>query len=217
MTEAGSHRAGVMSGAVGFASRGMVQVMLFGVTVVATRALSVAEFGAYALGSLLLVVARQLFYVGPYEYLLKAPDRAGLAGACLAANLVQSLVLAGLLGLAWGGARLFLADPLVAQILGLLIPSLFLVALAAWYEALLLRRGRGGRPHAAKPAGGPAGGLGEGAAAAAGSRKASASGPVWRYRKKAYSPRVPTAATIACDGLTGGGSSARRCCIRPGP
>ncbi len=159
MAEAGSHRAGVMSGAVGFASRGMVQVMLFGVTVVATRTLSVAEFGAYALGSLLLVVARQLFYVGPYEYLLKAPDRAGLAGACLAANLVQSLVLAGLLGLAWVGARLFLADPLVAQILGLLIPSLFLVALAAWYEALLLRRVRVRRYYATTLAGDTAGAI----------------------------------------------------------
>lgn len=134
-----SHRAGVLSGAVGFASRGIVQVMLFGVTIVATRVLSVAEFGAYALGSLLLVVARQLFYVGPYEYLLKARDQPGLAGSCLSANLLQSLVLAAALALPWLAATLFLAEPMVGRILGLLIPSLFPVALAAWYEALLLR------------------------------------------------------------------------------
>ena len=154
-----SHRAGVLSGAVGFASRGLVQVMLFGVTIVATRVLSVAEFGAYALGSLLLIVARQLFYVGPYEFLLKAQRRAGLEAACLAANLVQAVVLAGALGLVWVAARLFVAEPMVATILGLLIPSLFLVALAAWYEALLLRGVRVRRYYATTLAGDTAGAL----------------------------------------------------------
>jgi len=134
-----SHRSGVLSGAVGFASRGLVQIMLFGVTIVATRVLSVAEFGAYALGSLLLVASRQLFYVGPYEYLLKAPEQAGLPGACLAANLLQSGVLAGALALVWLATRLAFDEPMVSTILGLLIPSLFPVALTAWYEAMLLR------------------------------------------------------------------------------
>lgn len=151
------HRSGVMSGAAGFACRGLVQAMLFGVTIVATRALSVAEFGAYALGSLLLVAARQLFYVGPYEYLLKAPERPGLAEACLAANLLQSGVLAASLALVWAAARLLLADPLVPTILGLLIPSLFLVAIAAWYEALLLRAVRVRRYYASTLMGDTAG------------------------------------------------------------
>jgi len=154
-----AHRAGVLSGAVGFASRGLVQAMLFGVTIVATRVLSVAEFGAYALGSLLLVMARQLFYVGPYEYLLKARERPGLAGACLAANLIQSVVLAGVLAGAWLAARLFLAEPMVGAILGMLIPSLFLAALGAWYEAVLLRAVRVRRYYATTLAGDTAGAL----------------------------------------------------------
>jgi O-antigen/teichoic acid export membrane protein len=127
--------------------------------------------GAYALGSLLLVAARQLFYVGPYEYLLKAKDSPGpggqfapalspaLAGACLGANMVQAGVLAAALVLAWLAARLVLAEPMVAEILGLLIPSLFTVALAAWYEAVLLRRVRVRRYYASTLAGDLAGAL----------------------------------------------------------
>ena len=133
------NRAGVVSGTVGFASRGIVQILLFGVTIVATRTLSVADFGAYALGSLFLVLARQLFYVGPYEYLLKAPDDRGLLSACLAANMVQASVLAALLGALWLVAPLLFASTEVGRILAMLVPSVWLVALIAWYEAVLLR------------------------------------------------------------------------------
>jgi len=134
-----SNRAGVLSGTVGFASRGIVQLLLFGVTIVATRTLSVADFGAYALGSLFLVLARQLFYVGPYEYLLKAREEQGLLGACFAANLVQASVLAALLGCVWLAAPLLFASTEVGRILAMLVPSVWLVAVTAWYEAVLLR------------------------------------------------------------------------------
>lgn len=136
------NRAGLVSGSVGFASRGIVQVVLFGVTIVATRSLSIADFGAYALGSLFLVLARQLFYVGPYEYLLKAQAEDNLQGACLAANFVQAVVLAALLGGIWLASPWLFDSPDVGRILALLVPTVFLVALTAWYEAVLLREVR---------------------------------------------------------------------------
>jgi O-antigen/teichoic acid export membrane protein len=133
------NRAGVVSGTVGFASRGIVQILLFGVTIVATRSLSVADFGAYALGSLFLVLARQLFYIGPYEYLLKERDSGHLLPACFAANMIQATVLAGILTAVWLAAPVLFSSSQVGQILAMLVPSVWLVAITAWYEAVLLR------------------------------------------------------------------------------
>lgn len=134
-----NHRAGVLSGTVGFASRAVVQVLLFGVTIIATRQLSIADFGAYSLGSLFLVLARQLFYVGPYEYMLRTPDSKHLTSACFGANLVQAAMLAAILAAIWLAAPVIFSTGTVSQILGMLIPSVFLVATTAWYEAVLLR------------------------------------------------------------------------------
>ncbi len=133
------NRAGVVSGTMAFASRGIVQALLFGVTIVATRALSIADFGAYALGSLFLVLARQLFYVGPYEYLLKARPEDDLKDVCLAANMMQAAVLAMVLGAIWLASPWLFASAEVGMILALLLPTVFLAALTAWYEAVLLR------------------------------------------------------------------------------
>ena len=152
-----SNRAGLLSGTVGFASRGIVQLLLFGVTIVATRTLSVADFGAYALGSLFLVLARQLFYVGPYEYLLKAREERGLLAACFAANMVQASVLAAVLAALWLAAPLILPGSEVGRILGMLIPSVWLVAITAWYEAVLLRSVRVRRYYASTLIGDTAG------------------------------------------------------------
>ncbi len=137
-----SHRAGVLSGAIGFTSRAIVQIVLFGVTIIATRVLSIADFGAYSLGSLFLVLARQLFYVGPYEYLLKSQDEANLSSACFGANLVQATILAALLSVIWLASPLVFSTGTVTLILGLLIPSVFLVSTTAWYESVLLRNVR---------------------------------------------------------------------------
>ena len=60
-----SNKDGIVSGSIGFLSRAVVQLLIFGVTIVATRQLSIDEFGSYALASLFLIVARALFYVGP--------------------------------------------------------------------------------------------------------------------------------------------------------
>lgn len=134
-----SNRAGVLRGISGFTSRGIVQLLLLGVTIVATRKLSIADFGAYALGSLFLVLARQLFYIGPYEYMLMEREERGLLPACLLANMVQATWLAVVLGLLWLTAPLLFRSAEVGTILGMLVPSVFLVAATAWYEAVLLR------------------------------------------------------------------------------
>ncbi len=134
-----SNQAGIVSGSVGFASRAMVQLLMFVVTIVATRVLSIEAFGAYALASLFLILARALFYVGPYEYLLKSQHDETLYSACFGAN----LVLAGLCGLLLVGfnsaAPHIFQTNLVGSLIAYLTPSIFLVAATAWYEAVLLR------------------------------------------------------------------------------
>lgn len=137
-----SNRAGILRGITGFASRGVVQLLLLGVTLVATRSLSITDFGSYAIGSLFQVLARQLFYIGPYEYLLKTPGDDGLLPAAFTANLVQACGVALAMGAVWLAAPLLFSAPAVAQVLGMLVPSVFLVAVTAWYEAVLLRQVR---------------------------------------------------------------------------
>ena len=134
------NRTGILRGVSGFASRGLVQLMLLGVTVVATRSLSIADFGAYAIGSLFQVLARQLFYIGPYEYLLKAQADDDLFATSFCANLIQAFGVSCLLGVIWLASPFLFKSALIGQILGMLIPSAFLVAVTAWYEAMLLRR-----------------------------------------------------------------------------
>lgn len=137
-----SNQAGIVSGSVGFASRALVQLLMFGVTIVATRVLTIDAFGAYALASLFLILARALFYVGPYEYLLKSKPDPQLYSACFSAN----LALAGLSGCVLAGcyfmAPLVFETDVVGLLIALLAPSILLVATTAWYEAMLLRSGR---------------------------------------------------------------------------
>lgn len=137
-----SHREGVISGSVGFGSRALVQLLLFGVTIVATRHLSIEEFGAYSLASLFVILARSLFYVGPYEYLLKAPADRTLYGACFGANLALATLGALLLGAVCLIVPAVFESGRVDHLLAMLIPSVFLVAITAWYEAVLLRSGK---------------------------------------------------------------------------
>ncbi|MFN0046190.1 MAG: oligosaccharide flippase family protein [Sphingorhabdus sp.] len=134
-----SNKEGIVSGGIGFLSRATVQFLLFGVTIVATRQLSIEEFGSYALASLFLIVARALFYVGPYEYLLKTRLTPTLYATCLRANIILASVISCLLTLVYFVAfRIFdIYD--VSRLIALLAPSIFLVAVTAWYEAVLLR------------------------------------------------------------------------------
>ncbi|WP_160352569.1 oligosaccharide flippase family protein [Sphingorhabdus profundilacus] len=134
-----SNKEGIVSGGIGFLSRATVQFLLFGVTIVATRQLSISEFGSYALASLFLIVARALFYVGPYEYLLKTPHTPSLYSTCLRANIILAAAISCLLALVYLIAfRMFETND-VSRLIALLAPSIFLVAITAWYEAVLLR------------------------------------------------------------------------------
>ncbi|KPF78541.1 hypothetical protein IP88_03330 [alpha proteobacterium AAP81b] len=134
-------RAGMASGAIGFLARAVSQIAVLGLTVVATRTLGTEAFGAYALAVAFTFLARNLLYVGPYEYLLKSPATPTLAGSCLAANFGLASLLAALtLALAAFTERLF-ATPDTGWLLVRLAPTFLLVALTSWCEAMLLRRG----------------------------------------------------------------------------
>lgn len=130
---------GMMSGGIGFASRAVMQLLLFGVTIVATRSLSIADFGAYALATMFLILARALFYVGPYEFLLKARDETDLLRSCFVANVALAIAGSAILLAVHLAAPWFFASKDVGRLILALTPSIFLVAITAWYEAVLLR------------------------------------------------------------------------------
>lgn len=134
-----SNKDGIVSGSIGFLSRAVVQLLIFGVTIVATRQLSIDEFGSYALASLFLIVARALFYVGPYEYLLKMPHKPYLYSTCLKANIILAALISLLLTLIYCVALVAFETNYVSTLIALLAPSIFLVAITSWYEAVLLR------------------------------------------------------------------------------
>jgi O-antigen/teichoic acid export membrane protein len=134
-----SNRAGIISGSVGFLSRAIVQLLILGVTIVATRVLSIEAFGAYALASLFLIVARALFYVGPYEYLLKSQHTQYLYDTCFSANILLAIVVSLVLAVFYFVAPFVFDTENVSVLIALLGPSIFLVATTAWYEAVLLR------------------------------------------------------------------------------
>jgi O-antigen/teichoic acid export membrane protein len=130
---------GIVRGSVGFVSRGAIQILLFLVTIVATRFLTISEFGGYALATSFIFLSRALFYVGPYEYLLKSKEAGGLKRSCFHANMTLAVCATiGLLVFAWVGPILFKTTD-VGTIIIWLIPSIYLAASTAWYEALLLR------------------------------------------------------------------------------
>lgn len=134
-----SNKEGIVSGGIGFLCRATVQFLLFGVTIVATRQLSIEEFGSYALASLFLIVARALFYVGPYEYLLKMPLTPSLYATCLRANVILATLISAVLAIVYLVAFRMFETSAVGNLIALLAPSIFLVAITAWYEAVLLR------------------------------------------------------------------------------
>jgi O-antigen/teichoic acid export membrane protein len=133
-------RDGLISGSVGVVSRTAIQLCLLLVTIVAVRFLPMAEFGVYSIAAALMFLCRNLFYVGPYEYLLKTEARPTLAGSCLVANLsLATCAAVGLAIFAFASASLF-GTTEVRQIILYLIPSVFIAATTAWFESILLRK-----------------------------------------------------------------------------
>jgi len=137
-----STRSGLIQGAVGFSSRALIQICLLGVTVVATRWLSVVEFGSYAIAAAFMFLFRRLFYVGPYEYMMKTASFPTLNGSCLAANSVFAiLTVLAAVGIA-ALSQVVFGTMLVGEILLILAPSLFITMWTSWLEAHLLKANR---------------------------------------------------------------------------
>ncbi|RDE05317.1 oligosaccharide flippase family protein [Sphingomonas aracearum] len=137
-------RAGLRSAAAAFlamGSRASSQFFLIAVTLVATRYLSPADFGVFAIATAFVTLARTLLYTGPFEYLMKAKDLDGCVVECLVGNALMATI-AGLVLLLLAGASPWLfSSPDVAWLMLVLIPSNFVAAFASWEEALLLRKG----------------------------------------------------------------------------
>ena len=131
-----------LTAATGFLARASNQIAALVVTLVATRYLSPAEFGTFALASVAITLIRTFLYSGAFEYLLKAPDARDCSSESLAVNLLLAAALSALIGgLALAGRHLFAADAICLALLALL-PSNLIAALTAWRESLLLRTGR---------------------------------------------------------------------------
>lgn len=139
---AASASAGLASGSIGFVARAVSQLALVIVTLVATRTLGVATFGAYAIALAFTFLCRNLFYVGPYEYLLQSPATPTLAGTCLLANGAVAVVAAIVMAALSTVSDSLFHNPDTGWALLRLAPSFFLVALLSWCEALLLREGQ---------------------------------------------------------------------------
>lgn len=132
----------LVNASVGFLSRAGSQLCLLAVTILSTRTLGLADFGAYAIASSIVIVSRTLYFVGAYEYLLKTPEYPELKGSCLVANLLFAVISCLVsVGFAMLAPWLF-GGTVIRSLVLLLTPSLCLAALTAWFEALLLRRQR---------------------------------------------------------------------------
>ena len=122
-------------------ARASTQLFVVAVTLVATRYLSPADFGIFALATVFITFARTLLYTGPFEYLMKAPDLARTAAECLAAT-VLTAALAGILVLLLAlGSMLVFGSTAVGWLMLILVPTTLMAALASWQEALILRAG----------------------------------------------------------------------------
>lgn len=123
------------------ASRSSTQGCAIVLMLFATRYLGPADFGVFALASMLVTLARTLLYAGPYEFLLKTDDEARWTSPALATNIFMALlgvlILSGLTPL-W--ALMFGALAMM-PLLPILAGSLPFSAVAAWQEARIIRSG----------------------------------------------------------------------------
>jgi O-antigen/teichoic acid export membrane protein len=126
--------------AVGVASRLGIQVLAFAQMMVASRYFDLAEFGVYALGWAVCVIANSFLYTGFYQALLRSTrfeeDRDSAFWAIAAIGGGAAAVMAAV-GLALGGP----AATTGAMFL-LLAPIPALRSLCAWNESQILRAGK---------------------------------------------------------------------------
>ncbi len=133
---------GILSVLSGMLARGSNQLFLIGVTLVATRMLTPADFGVFAIAATFVTLSRTLLYTGPFEYMMKAVDLKAVASACLAVTVLMVLFSAAAMGLIALAAPLIFKSQTVAILMLALIPSNAIAAVASWEEAQLLRSGR---------------------------------------------------------------------------
>lgn len=127
--------------AVGAACRIGAQISAFAMVLLASRALTLAEFGAYAIASALAVIFTTLVYTGIYHILMRSSDIARDRDTFFALQLGLGLVGGGVMV----GAALVFGDPAhgsTAYALVALAPIPVLAALSSWLESQLVRAGR---------------------------------------------------------------------------
>jgi len=135
-------RAGLVRGSTGFAARAAIQGCMMAVTIAATRRLSIADFGSFAIASSMMLLARNLFYVGPYEFYLKSSNEAADRRRCLTANVALALGSSAVLLLFALASRPLFGTDAVALLLVAMTPALFIAAWTSIYEAEMLRAQR---------------------------------------------------------------------------
>lgn len=123
-------------------SRASTQLFVVAVTLVATRYLSPADFGIFAIATVFITFTRTLLYTGPFEYLMKARDGDRCASDCLAATVLTAAIASGGVLLLAIGSMLVFSSPEIAWLMLVLIPTNLIAAAASWEEALLLRAGK---------------------------------------------------------------------------
>jgi O-antigen/teichoic acid export membrane protein len=138
--KAGLRSAGAALLAIG--SRASTQLFVVAVTLVATRYLSPADFGVFAIATVFITFTRTLLYTGPFEYLMKAPKGDRCASDCLAATVLTAALASAAVLLLAIGSKIAFPSLQIAWLMLVLIPTNLIAAVASWEEALLLRAGK---------------------------------------------------------------------------
>ena len=127
--------------AVSVASRVGAQINSFMLIMVASRALSLSDFGSYAIAWAFSVVFTTLVYTGVYHVFLRAKDRAEVADTIFwiqaATGLIGCVTMVGV-----GCVALGFDASLTSLCLFGLAPIPFIASYCAWNEAHLVRQAR---------------------------------------------------------------------------
>ena len=138
----GATLSSILTAIVAMLSRASGQIAVVLVTLVATRFLTPAAFGMFALASTGVALVRSILWNGAFEYLLKAADPRAASTECLIANFLITAAFSIPLYLFTLGADRLFSTIGIGHLILLLLPSNLLAAAGAWQESLVLRTGR---------------------------------------------------------------------------
>ena len=133
---------GAITALTGISARAANQLATLLVTLVAARAMTPAEFGAFAIAAAFIALVRTLLYSGAFEYLLKTDQPEKSATECLLVNVGVAATFSLLLVPLAFGARSLFGSSSVTLLLLWLAPSNLIAAVTAWEESQVLRGGR---------------------------------------------------------------------------